>query len=119
MKRIFSFVLALLLFLSCNNNREQPAGGPCSYETRTWMATVIKIDPIDSLQNDVVFNIRNENGELVRDSVSLYMENKTWLTAAELVKDSVQVGKKFKYFIDEIKTGSCNPRIEKLTLEKY
>lgn len=119
MKYVLYYILLLSLLAGCRENKETPDGGPCTYETKTWMATVVKIETGDSLHHDVIFIVKNENGELVRDSVSWYMENKTWLTKTDLAKDSVTIGRKFKYLVDEIKTGACNPLIEKLTLEKY
>lgn len=110
-----------MLFLSCSDNKEkeEPDGGPCSYETKIYPATVIKIEIGDSLYIDILFRVDDEFGNLYKDSVSWYMENKNWLSISEINKDSISLGKKYQFLIDEIKTGACNPFIEKLTLLKY
>jgi len=110
----------ILMLISCTNSENaEPEGGPCTYETKIYPATVIAIDNMDSTYADILFSINDEAGRLYRDSVSWYMETKGWLELAQIKKDSIVVGKKYKYFVDKIKTGSCNPHIEKLLLEKF
>lgn len=113
-------VFITLLFTGYNcNSHEEPEGGPCTYETKIYPATIIAVEKTDSLHAELLFRIEDEYGKIYRDSVSWYMENKNRLKISDLKKDSVIPGKKYKYMIDLIKTGSCNPHIERLTLEKY
>ena len=119
MKSIF-FIYTIALFpflLSCNSN--EPDGGPCTYDNKVYPATVISIEKKDSLYAELLFRIEDESGKLYRDSVSWFMENKHWLKISDLKKDSITPGKKYKYRIDLLKSGSCNPNLERLTLEKY
>ena len=110
-----------LLFYSCNSNngKDEPAGGPCTYETKFYPATIIAIEKIDNLNADIIFKIEDEVGQTYRDSVSWYMEKQSWISFSQIEKDSITVGKKYNYHLDRIKTGSCNPNMEMLTLEKF
>lgn len=120
MIKVILFALYILLLGACTNNeKEEPEGGPCTYETKIYPATVIAIENIDSIHADILFRITDEEGQLYRDSVSWYMENKSPIELARIEKESVTVGKKFKYTVCQIKTGSCNPHIESLLLEKF
>jgi hypothetical protein len=115
---IFCFVLSVIIGCNCNNIG-LPEGGPCTYETKNYPAIVIGIEKQDSLNADIIFKIETGTGEVYHDSVSWYMENNSWILISQIEKDSISIGKKYKYRLDFIKTGSCNPHIERLTLEKF
>jgi len=121
MKKFYFFYYILLAVTAhaCNDDSAEPTGGPCSYTTKIYTATVIDIEKKDSTHADIFFRINDEAGNLYRDSVSWFIENNNWLEISQVEKDSILTGKKYKYQVDKIKTGSCDPDIEKLTLEKF
>lgn len=117
MVKQFCFVIIVVL-LSCNNNG-QTEGGPCTYDTKIYPATVIGIEKKDSLYADIIFRINDDTGNIYRDSVLWSIESNRLIEMILIEKDSIAVGKKYQYRIDNIKTGTCNPNIERLKLEKF
>lgn len=113
------FIAAVLIACNSNKEKEEPTGGPCSYETKIYPATVIKIEKKDSLKADIIFRIDDNTGRLYRDSVSWYMEKREWILLSMIEKDRIGVGRKYQYEVQRIISGSCNPAIETLKLEKY
>lgn len=118
--RLFIYCVPLLLSsCNCNNGNDEPAGGPCAYETKIYPATLILVKRKDRFTADLIFKVTDKNGTLYRDSVSWYKENNNWINVPDILENEITVGKNYKYIIEEIKTGSCTPRIEKLILEKF
>ena len=115
-----SLALFSVIIISCSDNRNNNvAGGPCTYEKKFYPATVIKIEKKDSLNADIIFKIEDGAGNVYRDSVSWYMENKGLASIVQIEKDSIAIGKKYTYEVWKIITGHCNPDIERLALEKF
>jgi len=118
-KLVLSCFFFVILFPSCNSQPEKTVGGPCTYETKIFPATLTVIKRKDWFTADLIFRITDNNGALYRDSVSWYIENKAWVNVPDILEKEIIVGNNYKYIVEEIKTGTCTPKIEKLTLEKY
>jgi hypothetical protein len=104
--------------LACADAKKKPSGGgPCTYEITVYPATVIHIKTEGT--TDILFRVEDLNGALYRDSVSWFKEKNSSLEKELIEWDSIRVGKKYKYEIMKITTGSCDPKIEMLTLEEF
>jgi hypothetical protein len=108
------FYLGILLF-ACRS-KEQVAGGPCSYKTSVYPAKVVRIEQIDSVKYDALFEVNH--GPLTFYA-RYYEQNQAWFTKEQLLKDSIVVGAIFRYEEDRIVNGSCSPQIVRLVLEPY
>ena len=111
--------ISLLTCSLCSCNRtahENPAGGPCTYETHVYPIKVIQIVKKDNLHSDLLFE-RNREG--IIDTVSYYQSVHEWIKQEDLIKSGIETGKVFKWKEEKILTGSCTPNIETLLLEKY
>jgi len=113
------FIILTFNVVSCNNDKGEPAGGPCTYDKKYYPATVIDIDKKDSLNADIIFRVSDLNGNIYRDSVSWYIEKKEWTLFSKIEKDSILVGKKYMYEVWEMTDGACNPHVEILKLEAF
>lgn len=102
---------------ACNSNNID--GGACTYIDKNYPAVVVKIEKKDSLQADIYFRIEDETGKPYRDSVSWSMEKKEYALLSTIKKDSIEIGKKYRYVVKQITSGHCTPKIEILLLEKY
>jgi hypothetical protein len=121
MKQFF-YLLVICVTLSCNNRKkETPDGGPCSYEDKIYPAKLIKLDPSpDSSEYDAWFEINRLNDAPAdyRDTVH-YSPHNYRIPGEEVKKDSIAVGKVYKFISSTLKTGSCNPHVENVILERY
>jgi hypothetical protein len=121
------FFLALLLpfsyFIACNNSKhekETPAGGPCSYKEEAHPAKLISLVTIDSTNYDALFEV--STGLQVTnkpDTMRFHFLNNTYIKGKQIKADSIAVGKIYKLIDQRIVSGTCNPHIQTIRLEKY
>jgi len=121
MKKFILFipVFVFMLFAGCNSQTKETADAPCTYTTKTYPATLVLIKRKDRFTADLIFRVTDNNGSIYRDSVSWFIENKSWIQVPDILEKEITIGNNYKYLIEEIKTGNCNPKNEKLTLEKF
>lgn len=121
---IHTFVMlcfSIMIIISCNNNNDDriAAGGPCTYDTVLLPAKVIAILKQDSVYADIIYRVFNRDSSIYRDSVSQYIETGHYIESSKINKDSIKAGERLIYQIAKIKSGSCNPHLEILRLERF
>jgi len=99
--------------------KEIPAGGPCTYKEDIYPARLIKLVTNDSISYDVHFSVTRNNGAGTPDTVNLHFINNSYIKAEQVKADSIAVGKTYKLVDQTILTGSCNPHVQSIKLEKY
>jgi hypothetical protein len=117
--KIASLILTLFissLFIKCHEINDPIQGGPCTYEITKTPATVIAIQPHDSLYSEILFLV--PNGEF-SDTLYYTRNFPGFASKADIEKYDLHVGKDFTYEEHQIKTGSCTPHMFFLKLEKY
>ncbi len=113
---LFFFLFALIhIPASCTN--DEMSGGPCTYNTEVLPAEVIAIAQMDSTSADLIFRVREEDGTIVKDSVSWYMQNNSRVPLEQIKKEGITIGSVCSFEIMTIVEGACNPYIQKLKLE--
>lgn len=120
MKNISLLLLITLLQLACNNTTGNVDGGPCTYKEDIHPAKLIKLETNDSLVCDALFEIEaglQSAGK--KDTVSFNQLNNRYIEKTQIENDSIAEGKVYKYIIQTITSGSCNPDIRTIRLEKY
>jgi hypothetical protein len=120
MKRLLHLLAITIIIYSCSGGKkDKPDGGPCSYEDKIYPARLIKLkENTDSITYNAWLEIDNPAGK-GKDTISyLRMTNRS-ITKEQLQRDSIVVGKVYKYVVSKIKTGECNPDIRTIKLEKY
>lgn len=120
MKNISLLLLIMLLQLACNNTTGNVDGGPCTYKEGTHPARLIKLETNDSLVYDALFEIEaglQSAGK--KDTVSFNRLNNRYIEKTQIENDSIAEGKVYKYIIQTITSGSCNPDVRIIRLEKY
>jgi hypothetical protein len=117
--------LALLFLLpifsaACNNRANETDGGPCSYEESIFPARLISIIPKTDETYDAVFKLQNIKSFRGRDTI-YYSElnNDHFISLKEMPANNMVPGKDYSYTVKNIKSGSCNPHIETLSLQPY
>ncbi len=119
MKNI-SLLLLVMLLLACNNTSNNADGGPCAYKEDIHPARLIKLETNDSLVYDALFEIEaGLQSTDKKDTVSFNRLNNRYIEKAQIEKDSIAEGKIYKYIIQTITSGSCDPDIRIILLEKY
>lgn len=114
--KILMLLLLAGIISSCNNQEENIAGGPCTYDSTVNPAKLISLAQKDSLNYDALFVINWQNAPDRMDTISYYMENKNWLTADQIKNDSLAVGNTYRFIEYFIRSGSCNGHIKRLVL---
>lgn len=119
MKKYFLvFGVMILQAVGCNDSdKEIPAGGPCSYSTTTYPARLVKMEKKDSAHFDAIFEVYYSYEW--KDSISYYRHFKQFLTQEKIIADQLDTGSVWQYRVDKIISGDCNPKIERLVMEKY
>lgn len=120
MKKISLLLLMALLQLACNNTTGNVDGGPCAYKEDTHPAKLIRLETTDSLTYNGLFEIEaGLQSTDKKDTVSFNRLNNSYIEKAQIEKDSIAEGKVYKYIIQTITSGSCDPNIRIIRLEKY
>lgn len=124
MKRFLYLLTLSALISSCNNGKKEkeiPDGGPCSYEEKIFPAKLIRLDATpDSSVYDAWFEVNKLNDAAAdhKDTVH-YSPDNSRIPVEQIKKDSIAVGNLYKYVVSTIKSGTCNPHIERIILERY
>jgi hypothetical protein len=119
MRAALLLYITIIIFASCNND-ENAAGGPCAYDEKIFPATLTRLEKIDSLHYDALFIIKDSSGLDGKDSIRYsILNNGYYITAEEVISDSLVIGKKYQYITQTIRSGSCNPNIDMLLLKPY
>jgi hypothetical protein len=120
MKQFLCLLIIFVIINSCKNGKkETPAGGPCSYEDKTYPARLIKLEQnADSITYNAWLEINNPAGN-GKDTISYFRMTNHGITKEQLQKDSIAVGNNYKYVVSTIKTGDCNPDVRRIRLERY
>ncbi|MCU0404768.1 MAG: hypothetical protein MUE99_09495 [Chitinophagaceae bacterium] len=112
------FILIVHAGCYSGNNREEPDGGPCSYDEYRIPARIISLEALDSNSFDVTMKLdSNEYVVPPYDTLNIYMELSRFLTKAEVDSLGLKKGKALTYQMLRINSGSCNPEINTLLLE--
>lgn len=116
-----SIIVLILIFVTgCKycKHQQNPEGGPCSYKTVLYPATVIDIFKVDNNMFDVSMSINtpNTNG---MDTIYYSSAYGRHMDSTEIKKLDVKIGSSFTYQIKHIETGSCSPYLESLIMEKF
>jgi hypothetical protein len=123
MKVYLLLLLPLICLGSCNgckHEKEIPAGGPCTYKEEVHPAKLIRLQTTDSLNYDGQFEVqRGLQPANIADTVFFHFLNNTYIKVEHIKKDSIEVGKIYKLVEQSILSGSCNPHIQTIRLEKY
>lgn len=121
MKRLFYLASIAAIINSCSNGKKEiPSGGPCSYEDKFYPAKLVKLEASpDSSTFNGWFEIDNLSGNGSKDTLSYLRLTNNSITKEQLQKVSLAIGNTYKYVVSTIKTGSCNPDIRSIKLEKY
>jgi hypothetical protein len=130
MKRFTLFLLSATLYTAaCNDAAKSPgsgntgkgnmAGGGCSYKNDTAIAEVVKIDKRDTDRYDILFVLRSAIFlPAGRDTLHYATEKHSMITGDELKTMGIKVGDHYKYIVSTIISGSCNPTVTQLVMEK-
>ena len=122
MKVLITSIALVLIASSCSNNKKEKEnvdGGPCTYEDKFYPAKLLKLEASpDSGSWNGWFEIDNPVGN-GKDTISYLRMTNQNITKEQLQKDSIAVGAVYKYVVSIIKTGSCNPDIRTIRLEKF
>src|SRR5574337_817282 len=103
-------LLLLLLAFSCHNPIIHTDGGPCTYTTDTIPATVIAIQPHDSLHSEILFTVQKTPGKT--DTLYYTKElGRPYATNEELENMGVEEGAQFIYLHESITDGTCTPEM--------
>lgn len=120
--KLLLYILAMATIInSCNNGKKEiPAGGPCSYEDQFYPAKLVKLEASpDSSTFNGWFEIDNPSGNGSKDTLSYLRLTNNSITKEQLQKDSIATGNIYKYVVSTIKTGTCNPDVRTIRLERY
>lgn len=109
-------ITGLLVFLlgSCNF---QADGGPCTYETTIYPATLLKKVDINPLYYDALFVVEIDGKP---DTLSFANKNNgNNISVEEIPKDSLIAGNLYQYEVMRIRSGSCNPVVDLIRLKPF
>ncbi|MBL7740978.1 MAG: hypothetical protein JNK14_17280 [Chitinophagaceae bacterium] len=107
------------LFIACNNN-DNVDGGPCSYDDKILPARLVRLDTLNALSFDALFVIEDSAGMEWKDTIWYSaLNHHHYLSAEDIIKDSLAGGKIYQYIRKTIRSGSCDPQIEMLVLKPY
>ena len=113
-------LFCIFCLAACKNNhiKEEPDGGPCSYDEFRVPARIISLERLDSNSFDITM-ILDSNEYVVPpyDTLNIYMELSRFLTKKEVDSLGLHKGKALTYQLLRITSGSCNPEINTLLLE--
>lgn len=117
---VISSLLVFFLLSGCRycTPKQIPDGGPCSYKTDIYPATVIDVYETDTNMFDVLMTINtpNTNGN---DTIFYSSAYGRHMDSTEIKNLDVKIGSAFKYEIKQIESGSCSPYLETLIMEKF
>jgi hypothetical protein len=113
-------IVLCMAAMGCQDTRQPPDGGYCSYKDTAIPARVISIVPVNDGQYDILFILdSNTYRPAPVDTVSFYAENGQYLDKAIFDSLGVDTGKVYTFLVREIVEGSCNPFITTLVLKPF
>ncbi|MGE0638294.1 MAG: hypothetical protein AB7G44_16005 [Bacteroidia bacterium] len=116
MKLIVCSLFSVILFPFIALAQGGREGGPCSYETTNYPATIIEIFEVYEGWNDIYVVIKTHEPA---DTITWSNEFGGFISTEELKASDYKIGDKLNYQIKEIISGSCSPYIKWLTKERY
>ncbi len=123
MKQLQNFLAIAIIISSCvSKKKENIDGGPCSYDDKVYPAKLIKLLPTpDSSAYNALFEVDMREGVAAnqKDTLDYSRVNNRSITPEQIKKDSIETGKVYKYVFSTITSGTCDPKIEMIRLEKY
>lgn len=121
MKIFFLQLIFLSMIIACaNHKKEIPDGGPCSYEDHIYPAKLIRLEASpDSSSFNPWFEIEDPLSQGIKDTISYMRFSNKNITKEQMQKDSIAIGSLYKYIVSTIKTGSCDPDVRRIILERY
>jgi hypothetical protein len=111
---IFIGVLA-----ACNNSKEEPNGGPCTYQSEYYPAKLIILEKVDSAFFDGWFEVPMGPDGSRLDTINFHRQNNQYISAADISSGKVVIDSIYRYNDQFIKTGSCNPHVAMIELEAF
>lgn len=111
------FVLVIVgVYFFIFKEKGQITGGPCSYTTIQFPATIVDIAAIGDNESDIKFTVEGYGNT---DTLSFYVANNKAVSNQIIFEKGFKVGDVLVFECDEILTGTCNPSICGFKLEKY
>lgn len=116
MKRVIPLFAGLLL-LTLNACDFKTEGGPCTYETTLYPATLLEKVDINMLYYDALFEVEIDGK---RDTLSFAKKNNgNNIAVDEIPRDSLVTGNRYQYEVMRIRTGTCNPVVDQIRLKPF
>jgi len=110
------FIAIFHLSITCCHSQEIPDGGPCSYTTTNYPATIIDIFEVYEGWNEIFFLVKTLEPA---DTTTWSREFSGYISDEELKTERFKAGDTLAYEIREIIDGNCSPYLKRLTKERY
>jgi len=118
----FGLILFLLpiLLIQCGSSpqKNEEAGGPCSYETKRLPVKVIYVFKTEK-DADALMVIQQTEKWTNKDTLLFSAEMGHNITPQEADKLGLEEGAVYTYEIKDILSGSCTDHLERFLPEKY
>jgi hypothetical protein len=117
-KHVVGVAVLLTLLMACGQRQSTDvAGGPCSYDTVDYPAVILDIERFNSTECDISFLVVWD--EEATDTILYSMQSDGFLAHTEVEKRGLVVGDTVCYKHYQISSGSCNPDMFSISLNKY
>lgn len=119
MQKLIPFLCLFFLFSCTHENKtssdeENVAGGPCSYNEEYFPIKILDID--STSEDDCELTLL----KIVEEDTIYYSHyNPNLLELKELNKNKIKVGDTITFVEMNIQTGSCNPFIQTVSIDKF
>lgn len=100
--------IMLLYCSSCNNEDNNVAGGPCTYQYDTIPAQIISIDTVDSRNRNLLL-VLVKGGVYKHDTIDLHADFHHYTTSEQLQQKNIRLNDSLIFISGKIINGSCNP----------
>lgn len=111
-------IAAILLFLFRRTDSSDVAGGPCSYKTIKYPATIINIECVAIDSSFFELTLRVDYGGYV-DTLDYSNEFDQLVSGEDMLEKQYKIGQQMTYEHMQIVSGSCNPDIFTLKMEPF
>ena len=112
---IIYLTIGSMLLFSCRQS-QNVAGGPCSYTTTNYPATIIEMYELDSIKSELIL-VTNMFDQ--RDTLYFSAAAHEYITNEEIRVNNFKPGDTLSYQHKQITSGSCTPDIFRMTKERY
>jgi hypothetical protein len=103
-----------IFFVSCNQQKD---GGGCTYEKDSIPATLISLVDINEKSYDALFEVDIEGH---KDTLSYAGKNNgQYLFTEEVPKETLKPGMQFRYIVQKIIKGTCDPEVGLIVLKPF